>query len=249
MGVLAGLVLASVIVYLGVSTINTIKEGRYIGRPESQRDTITIQGEGKVTATPDVGQITVSIVTQNRDVNTAQTNNINKFNSLVDALKNAGIDKKDLTTTNYTVYPMYDWIDGAQVFRTYEVRQSLAVKIRDLENAGNIITIAGQSGVNEVSGLSFTIDNPETIKAEARRLALENAQQKAEDLARLAGVKLGKIVSFSETSTDYYPPQPYLYADKAEEQARGGATFNAAPSFEAGSQDIRVYATIQYEIY
>lgn len=248
MGVLAGLVLASVVIYVGVSTVNAVKQGRYIGRPESQRDTITIQGEGKVTAVPDIGQITVSIVTHDRDVNKAQSNNINQFNGLVDALKKEKIDKKDLTTTNYTVYPVYDWTDGKQLFKYYEVRQSLNVKIRDLENAGNIITLAGQNGVNEVSGLTFTIDDPESVKAEARKMALANAQQKAEDLAKLAGVNLGKIVSFSESSNDYYPPQPSYYADKAMD-ARNGAGLQSTPSFEAGSQDIRVTATIQYEIY
>lgn len=247
-GVLGGLVLVSVIVYLGAATMNKVREGRYIGRPESQRDTITIQGEGKVTATPDIGQITISIVKQNRDVNKAQEQNITQFNQLIEALKKEGIDKKDMTTTNYTVYPIYDWSDGTQVFKYYEVRQSLSVKIRDLEKAGSIITVAGQNGVNEVSGLTFTIDDPEGLKEEARKLALENAQKKADNLADLAGVKLGKIVSFSETSSDYYPPQPYFYADKAQD-GRGGANFESAPSFEAGSQDIRVYATIQYEIY
>lgn len=245
-GVLGALVLLAVIIYLGAATSNALKAGRYIGRPESQRDTITIQGEGKVTATPDIGQISISIVNQDRDVNKAQTTNITQFNQLVEALKSEGIDKKDLTTTNYTVYPIYDWSSGRQVFRTYEVRQSLAVKIRNLEKAGQIITVAGQNGVNEVSGLSFTIDDPEKVKTEARKLALANAQEKAEDLARLAGVNLGKIVSFAETSSDYYPPQPYLYADKQEARAED---FAAMPSFEAGSQDIRVYATIQYEIY
>jgi uncharacterized protein YggE len=245
--VLSGLVLLSIVAYLGVGTVNQIKEGRYIGRPTTERDTISIQGEGKVTAVPDIGQISVSIVTRNKDVSRAQEDNITQFNSLVEALKTEGIDKMDLTTTNYSVYPQYDYTDGRQTLIAYEVRQSLMVKIRDLDNAGRIITLAGQNGVNEVSGLNFTIDEPEALQNEAREKALVNAREKAETLAKLAGVKLGKIVSFSESTNGVVAPTPYFY-DKALE-GRGGAGNLSEPTFEQGSQDVVVYANIVYEIY
>jgi len=247
MSVLLALLFVSGISLLGVLTYNQVKAGRYIGRPEAKRDTITIQGEGKVTAVPDIGQITVSIVTQDKDVAKAQEKNIEQFNALVEAMKKEGVDKADLTTSNYTVYPNYDYTNGQQTFRNYEVRQSLAVKIRQLDNAGRIITIAGQNGVNEVSGLSFTIDDPEQLRELAREKALVNAQAKAERLAKLAGVSLGKIVSFSESTGGATPP-PIYYAERAD-LGVGGGSFKSEPQFEAGSQDIIVDATIEYEIY
>ncbi len=243
---LAGLVLLMVAVYLSVSTFNMIKEGRYIGRPTTERDTISIQGEGKVTAVPDIGMITVSIVNSDKDVAKAQESNISKFNTLVAAMKTEGIDKKDLTTTNYSVYPQYDYSNGSARLTGYEVRQSLSIKIRNLDNAGRVITVAGQNGVNEVSGLTFTIDEPEALQDEAREEALANAREKAERLATLAGVKLGKIVSFSEATAGTPVPAPYYYE---KDMAQGGATLNSVPSFEQGSQDIVVYANIVFEIY
>lgn len=246
--ILGGLVLLMVSVYLSVATFNKIKESRYIGRPATERDTITIQGEGKAAAVPDIGQITVSIVTEQKDAAAAMEANNTQFNKLVEALRQAGIEKQDMTTSAYNVYPKYEWPDGRQVLIGYEVSQSLSVKIRNLDKAGSIIALAGQNGANQVSGLSFTIDNPEALREEARAKALENAQQKARTLAKQAGVSLGKIVSFSESSSGIPTPYP-IYFEK-DLMGRGGAENQmSAPSIEQGSQDIYVYATVEYEIY
>ncbi len=244
--ILAGIVLLMISVFLSVSTFNKIKESRYIGRPSAQRDTITIQGEGRVTAVPDIGSITVSLFNENKDAARAMDANNKQFNLLIDALKKAGVDAKDMTTSSYNVYPKYEWPDGKQVLVGYEVNQSLTVKIRNLAKSGEIITIAGQNGANQVSGLTFTIDEPEALREQARELALKNALEKAQTLAKQTGTRLGKIVSFSESSSGGYPTPMPMYYDRAMEGAKNEMV---APSIEAGSQDIYVYATIQYEIY
>ncbi len=246
LSVLAGILLLASTVYIAILSVNAVKENRYIGRPDTERDTITITGEGRVTAIPDLGQITVSIVTEGRDAEEAQAQNIEKYNGLVNELKQSGIDSKDLKSTAYTVSPVYDWIEGVREFRGFEVRQSLQVKIRDLNNAGEVIRIASQNGVNEVSGLSFTIDEPESYRQLAREEALANAREKAQELADLTGVSLGKIVSFSESSAGV--PQPMYRLDFAQaEKALDSAA--PAPEFEAGSEEVVVIATIEYEIY
>ncbi len=246
---LAGLVLLMISVFLSVATYNQIKESRYIGRPDAQRDTITIQGEGRVTAVPDIGQITVSIVTENTDAAKAMDENTTKFNQLVEALRKAGVDKQDTTTSSYNVYPKYEWPDGRQILVGYEVSQGLTVKIRDLDKSGSLIALAGQNGANQVSGLSFTIDNPEVARQEAREKALTNALEKAKTLATQTGVRLGKIVSFSESSSGGYSTPTPIYYDRVANQGMGGGGELSAPSIEAGSQDIYVYATVQYEIF
>lgn len=243
---LVGIVLLMVSVYLSVASYNAIKQSRYIGRPATERDTIEIQGEGKVTAVPDIGQITVSIVTENKEVNKAMEENTTKFNQLIEALKRAGIESKDMVTSAYNVYPKYDWSGERQTLIGYEVSQSLTVKIRQLDKSGSIIALAGQSGANQVSGLNFTIDDPEALREEAREKALANAQEKARVLARQAGVNLGKIVSFSESSSQ---PTPYpVFYDRAVSEGFGGDAMSA-PSIEPGSQDVYVYVTVEYEIY
>ncbi len=246
--VLLAILLLAAVGLLSVLTYNQVKEGRYIGRPDTERDTITISGEGRVTAVPDIGQVTVTIVVEDNDAVTAQENNISQFNNLVAALKAEGIQEEDLKTTNYSVNPRYNWQEGERELIGYEVRQSLTVKIRDLDNSGNVIRVAGNNGANEVSGLSFTIDDPEQYRQEARKEALENAKDKAEELASLMGVSLGKIVSFNEGANNVSAPSP-VYRDLAfaEETGFGGGL--AEPSIETGSEEVRVTATIVYEIY
>ena len=117
------------------------------------------------------------------------------------------------------------------------------VKIRDLEKVGTIIEKAGSLGANQVGGLNFTIDEPEELRQQARIKALENAKTKAESLAQVAGVNVGRLVSFSENS--YIPGPIYLDYAKSEAMGLGGG---GAPAVEPGSQDIVINVTVTYEV-
>ena len=206
--VLVNLILLAVLVITVVGALVLIKVSK--GAGSFERDTVTITGEGRVQATPDIGQVTVSIISEGVDAADVQEENIEQFNAVVKALKDAGVDEKDLQTTSYNVNPRYKWEDGERIEVGFEVRQSLLVKIRNLDKAGDIIRAAGQNGVNSVSGLSFTVDDPEVYREEARRKALEQAQKKAEELAEITGIKLGKVISFSENSGGGFRGPLYL---------------------------------------
>ena len=124
------------------------------------------------------------------------------MNTFIKDLKGLDIEKEDITTTSYNIYPRYDYNSGKQTLRGYEVSQNVSVKIRDLEKVSDVLSLVSKNNLNQVGGLNFTFDDPEELKQEARVLALGNATEKAEALADVAGVKLGKIVSFSESSDD-----------------------------------------------
>ncbi len=243
--ILATLIVVFLVVFLGVLTRNELKKYDYIGRTEQQIYTITINGEGKVTAIPDIAQISLGIQTDKLTVVEAQKENTDKMNKIIDELKKMGIETKDIKTTNYSIYPRYDWSDGRQILRGYVISQNVTVKIRDLEKVGAIVDKAGNLGANEVGGLNFTIDEPEQLRQEAREKALANAKEKAEALAKIAGVKLGKLVSFNESD---YAPTP-IYRDYALKSLDVGlAQEAAAPTVEPGSQDITVNVTVTYEV-
>jgi len=126
----------------------------------------------------------------------------------------------------------------------YEVSQKLEVKIRDLEKIGEVIEKGTESGANEVSSLNFAVDKQEDFKKEAREQAVQKAKEKAEEMAGAVGVKIGKIVTFSENSyTPYYYERDLLMK---EEVGMGGAS---APNIEPGETKISVTVTITYEIY
>ncbi|MBU1146289.1 SIMPL domain-containing protein [Patescibacteria group bacterium] len=241
--IFTALVMLGLFVFLGTLVANNLKSYQYIGKPTAERDTIAISGEGKVTGIPDIATVSVGLQTEKADVKSAQTENTNKMNRLIANLKNLGVDSQDIQTSYYNIYPQYDWPNGKQILRGYQVSQGVAVKIRNLSKIGDILAAAGEGGANQVSGLSFNIDDPEALRQEARVKALENAKEKADALARVAGVKLGKIVSFSEYSGT--PTPLYKSYDMG---GIGGGGEVAAPTVESGSMDIVVDVSVSYEI-
>ena len=149
------------VIFLAVLTWNEVKKHDYIGRESQQIYTITILGEGKVTAIPDIAQISLGIQTEKLTVAAAQKENTDKMNQIIKELKDLGIEAKDIQTTNYNIYPRYDWLDGQQLLRGYIVSQNVSIKIRDLEKVGTVVDKAGSLGANEVGGPYFTLDEPE----------------------------------------------------------------------------------------
>lgn len=232
------------VVYLALLARNAAKQHDYIGRPESQRDIIVIAGEGKVTAIPDIATVSVGVQTEKKSVKEAQDENSRKMNAIIDKMKSLKIAKEDIKTTNYSIYPQYDYTNGRSVLRGYQVNQSVDVKIRNLDLISQVLSGAGELGANTVGGVNFTIDEPEGLRQEARLKALEAAKTKATALAEAAGVRLGKVVGFSESVGGYSPPIMY-----AKEMAFGlGGDSAASPSIESGSQDVVVNVSVTYEI-
>ncbi len=225
------------VVFLSVLTWNEVKKHDYIGRESQQTYTITIDGEGKITATPDIAEISLGLQTENIKVAVAQKENTEKMNKIIAELKAAGIESKDIKTTAYTIYPNYDYPSGRQVLRNYVVSQNVTVKIRDLDKIGDIVQQAGSLGANQIGGLSFTIDEPEKIKQQAREKALLAAKEKAEALAKIAGVKLGKLVSFTESSYGGPIPNVRDYALKAETGMGGG---DMRPALKPAARTLRL---------
>ncbi len=232
-------------IYLSILSWNAIKERDYIGVSKEQRHSIRINGEGKAIGTPDIAKIELGYSVEKKTVTEAQTDNTEKINTIIKKLKkDFDIDKKDIQTSNYNIYPRYDWNEGKQTLKWYEVRQNLNIKIRDLEKVSKILDAAGATGLNQVGNLKFDIDDQEILKQVARTKALKNAKEKAKKLASELDVKLGRIISFSESDSQ---PTPYpIYRSYAMEEAKGMG--GAAPEIEAGSTEITINTTIEYEI-
>jgi uncharacterized protein len=134
---------------------------------------------------------------------------------------------------------------GTQTLRGYEINQMVEVKVRKTEDAGKLLSGIGSQGVTNVSGLSFTVDNEEGIKAEAREAAINDAKAKADVLAKQLGVKIVRIVSFNE-SGDY--PIFYSKTMAANGSARDMAEQAMAPELPAGEHKVISNVSIVYEI-
>ena len=227
------------IIFMGVKSWESWQELRL---PRFDRPTITVTGEGKVFAKPDLGEISLAVNSEARTVEEAQKDATAVANRIVAVLKEKGVEEKDIQTVNYSIGPVYDYPDGTRRLRAWQVNQNLKVKIRELAKTGEILAVASQAGANQIGGLSFTTDDPTKLQAEAREKAIEDAKAKAEELAAKLGIKLGKIIGFNEFGG--VPPMPFFGV--ASEKGMGGDF--PAPQIPVGENEIRVNVNVTYQI-
>lgn len=244
------LVLALIISY-GLSAWKDFKTIR--GEDKLQ---INVTGEGKVTARPDVAKLNAAILTENESLKIAQEENSRRSNVLIDYLKSVGIQEKDIKTVGYNIYPQYSYPPPCPPYSIcplgsdrpkvigYQVRNSYEITIRDLSKTGEILSGVVGAGVNEVSSLAFTTDQPEALKAEARKKAVDDARNKAKKLADDLDRRLGKIINFSESGG--FPP--IFFRETAfGGKGGGGPEPIPAPSVQPGENEIVVTVSITYE--
>lgn len=229
-------------VFLGILAMKTVKEINQVGYEPRGRDTITISGEGKVSAKPTLAQISLGLYTEGADVPAIQDQNSRKTNAIIQGLKEMGLSEADMQTSNYSIQPRYDYTDGRQSIIGYSVSQNLSIKVRDLSKVGAVIAKAGELGSNQVNGVTFTIDEPSALQQAARAEAIQDARKKAMELANAMGVSLVKVVTFSESSGGNVPPMPF-YRDAAV--AQNAVT---APDIQPGELDVTANVSVTFEV-
>jgi len=183
---------------------------------EIRSNVISISGIGTVWATPDIAQVTISVVTQSISAAEAQQSNAATMTQVIQALVDAGVSKNDIKTTGYSLSPRYSY-DGHQTLVGYECRNMIAVTTENVSEVGKFIDVAVRAGANEVGGVFFTVSEEKTaqLMAEAIKKAVGDADSKAQAIASALGVTItGK--SYASISPMY---QPYgvRYEAKASE--------------------------------
>lgn len=205
--------------------------------------TFDVTGEGKVIATPDIASVTVGIRSRGSTVKSVQEQINSVINKVSDTVKKLEVDKKDIQTTNYNIYPIRgDFEAGPSKITSYEASTNLQIKVRDIDKVNSVIDVATANGANEVSGISFEVDDRAKAENEAREKAVDEAKKKAENAAKIAGFKLGRIVNYSESFGDFPKPIP-MGAVSLETRAQGTPT-----EVEPGSSKITVTVTLSYEV-
>lgn len=212
----------------------------------SESQVITVSGTGEVYAAPDVGLVDISVKTEAKNVATATTNNSTKMNDIISFIKSQSIEDKDIKTTGFNINPLYSWEDktGKRNLTGYEVTQTINVKIRDLAKVGSLISGATEKGANDIGSLSFIVDDDEKVKEEAKNLAIKDAQAKAKNLEKALGVKMVKIINFSESS---YAPVTARYENLVYKQLDSSAG-GVSPTIQTGQNKITSTVTITYAI-
>ena len=208
--------------------------------------TFSVNAEGKVVVSPDIAKLSFSVVSEGPDPEKLADENNKKMNEAIAFVKEQGIEEKDVKTTQYNLSPRYsyDRQTGKSYIYSYELTQTIFVKIRDFAKIGKILAGLPEYGINQISSISFEVDEPENYLAEARTEAFQKAKEKADKMAKDARVKLGRIINFGEYQGGTVPRYEALGIGGGETLAKS----ITPPSIEPGSQEITVQVTVTYEI-
>jgi len=220
--------------------------GKKVETRYQDRVTISVSGEGKVYANPDIAQISFGVQTGRQSTAEGASRMLaEKMNAVIAAVKAKGIEDKDINTQQLSLYPAYDWNEGQQIPRGFEANQQLSVKVRDISKVGDILTAATAAGSNQIGGVNFTIDDPDLLQEQARQEAIKDAREKAIRLASQLGGRLGKIVAFNEGGGGYAP----MYREVMMMDAAMGAKEESMPlPIPSGEQEINMMVSITYEL-
>ena len=176
---------------------------------------LSVSAQAEASRVPDVASLSTGVVSQAADANAALRANAEQMTKVMGAIKAAGIAEKDIQTSGINVNPQYKYADNQPPTITgYEASNTVSIKVRDIGKLGKVLDALVASGANQVNGPSFEIDEPEVVYDEARRGALDKAQQRAAMYAKSLGMKVKRIVSISE-GAGFQPPRPMMMMAKA----------------------------------
>jgi hypothetical protein len=246
-------------IFLLVRVLGDLKKLPNAGKEIYPQSTVMVSGDGEAYAIPDVATFNFSVVEVGATVKQAQEKADQKISKALSSVRETGIEEKDIKTTNYSVYPKYEWEQtyciqmvgavcppGKNVLTGYEVNQTITVKVRDVEKAADLVTKVGAAGVSNISGLEFTVDDKEKYIEMARSQAIEKAKNKAKQLAKDLDVRLGRMLYFNENG-NYVPYYGMDYAMGLGGGEKGGVAVSRA-ELPTGETKIVSQVTITYEI-
>ena len=204
---------------------------------------ISVSGTGSVFGEPDVAILTLGVEAQADSVGEARAMAAEAMDAMLTVLKEGGVEDSDIQTTRFSVEPRYNFRDGEQELIGFFVNNLVTVKIRDIDETGTLIDDVVEAGgdLTRVQNLRFTIDDPEELQQEARRLAMENAKSKAETLADAGGVELGAPRSISESSS-----ASRLAAFDGAFLAEAEFAAGASTSIEVGELEVQIQVQVVY---
>jgi len=185
---------------------------------EGPNSLLTVYGKGTVTVRPDQAEILIGVITEGQQLQNTQAENAKIAQQIIESIKRVGLEEKDIKTQDYSISIKYDYIDGKQVFKGYEVRNIFKVSIRDIRIAGLVIDTAVKNGANFVGNISFVVSETSGYYLQALRKAVEDAQSKAMAIGNKLNIRIDLIpVKIVEQETTIGP----IFAAKIIKAAEG----------------------------
>jgi len=177
--------------------------------------TLSIKETAEISVVPDLCIMSILVETKNKYQEKAYNENIEIMNQINAAIKTYGINPRDMKTTRFSVHKAYRYDEKKreQIFEGYRVPHYMKIQIRDFTKILPIMNVLVKAGVTNIERISFTLEDPHKYAAQAREKTLRAARAKAEQIAKLTGVKLGKPITISE----FPPPSPSSYSSSGRE--------------------------------
>jgi uncharacterized protein len=245
-----GVVLIVLAVFLVVKTLDAFKD---LKENDPAYNSISVTGEGEAISIPDVATFSFTVSADAQTVSDAQEQVTKKMDAILAGLDAMGIEDRDIKTTGYSVSPKYTYESqicpfpaycppGKQVQDGFNVNHNITLKIRKTGDAGRALSLVGEKGATNLSGITFTLDDPDQVLNEARALAIKDAQAKAKMLSKELGVRLKRVVSYYDNTRGN---QPYYAEGLGGDSVR---TTSVSPSIPIGENKVIMNVTIIYEI-
>ena len=236
------LALVLTVVTLSGCTVRPSSSG---GIFSTQQEGIWVNGTGKVSVTPDIATIQLGIEAQQSSVAAAQSQATDAMNLVRDALTDSGVVEKDIQTQRFSIHRVTKWDRETEQETVigYRVTNTVTAKIRDVDTTGIIIDAVARAGGDlvRIDNIAFSVDDPLPYQKEAREKAVADAEEKARQLAALAGVNLGKPIYITESTG--VPP---IYMERDFIQAAAPA--KAPPPISPGQLEVSLIVQITYAI-
>lgn len=211
------------------------------GSAAAPEHVITVSGVGQVSVTPDVADVLIGVVVQRPTVAQAQSAAADSMGAVVAAIKKDGVADKDIVTVNLSLSPVYDYSSGGGAPRLvgHQFANTVRVTVRAIGSVASVIDDAVAAGATTIGGITFRLDDPRTVQAQARSLAMADARSKADALTSAAGVSIKGVATISEATLQTNPT--YTAAAMAADKA-------ASTPIQTGTTDIVVSVAVSYLI-
>lgn len=240
----AAVLMACVLASASLTACSSASVPSTITVQSTENSGITVSGEEKMKATPDIAEIRYSVYTQEKDAKSCQTTNAQDVDAVLSLLKGKGIDEKDIKTSNVGLNPIYDWNNGRKI-TGYEMTTEIVVSSVPIDEAGTIISDSVNAGINSIDSVQYQCSNFDELYEDALKNAITAARKKADLMAEAGGKKVVAMTQVQELSSS---DQAVAYASNNMKQMAEMDSADTGASLMPGQVEVEAEVSVTFSI-